>query len=67
MTFLTKRDENVRAETLAMLVKLCSNQDIVNALMKEQNFHYIIEQSQFNPSEEVRSLSFKLLGCLSTN
>jgi len=45
MTFLTKRDENVRAETFGMLVKLCSNQDIVNALMKEQNFHYIIEQS----------------------
>ena len=45
MTFLTKRDENVRAETLAMLVKLCSNQDIVNSLLKEQNFHYIIEQS----------------------
>ncbi len=66
MTFLSKKDEVVRAETLTLLHKLCVNQDVQTAIMKEQNFHYLVEQVQMNQSEEVRSLCFKIFGTLAS-
>lgn len=63
MTFLTKRD--VQAETLNLLHKMCANQDVTTSLLKEQNFHFIVELSQMSESEDVRSNCFKIFGSLS--
>lgn len=65
MTFLTKRDEKVQAETLHLLHKMCANQEVTTSLLKEQNFHFIVELSQISESEEVRSTCFKIFGSLS--
>ncbi|TNV73676.1 hypothetical protein FGO68_gene13917 [Halteria grandinella] len=64
MTFLTKRDYSVATETLNLVHRLCANQEVTNMLLKDHHFHYLVELSSTSPSEDVRSLCFKIFGSL---
>ena len=67
MTFLSKREDAVKSESLTLLHKLCVNQDVANLIMKEQNFQVLVEMSEESKSEEVRSTCFKVFGTLAGN
>ncbi|TNV73985.1 hypothetical protein FGO68_gene17705 [Halteria grandinella] len=64
MTFLTKRDYSVATETLNLVHRLCANQEVTSMLLKDHHFHYLVELSSTSPSEDVRSLCFKIFGSL---
>lgn len=65
MTFLTKLEFSVTAETLNLVHRLCANQEVTNMLLKEHHFHYLVELSATSPSEEVRAQCFRIFGSLS--
>ncbi|CDW90119.1 UNKNOWN [Stylonychia lemnae] len=64
MTFLNKREDNSRADSIHLIHKLCVNQDVQNLLLKEQNFQYLVELSTTNKLEDIRSGCFKIFSSI---
>eukprot|EP00347_Sterkiella_histriomuscorum_P009187 403342191 len=64
MTFLNKREDASKAESINLLHKLCVNQDVQNLLLKDSNFQQLVIICNESPIEEIRSSCYGIFGTL---